>query len=522
MVPTVVRSPRSVAAVAAAVATVAFVVGFELARPLGAASIAFDSQVAVLHFERLAAGLRLEAFLPTTPKPLLTVLFGGLYALTGDWRALALATLAAYVVVVALTVVLARRLGGPIAGVFSGVAVAVAPSILFDVGFALATPLAAIGWLSAGLAVTGRSPRYGLAGLALGLATLARLETAVVTGFVTAALVLLAFAPRSLVGGASRPPSRAWLVPAVALLAFPVMMLHDWLLTGDPTFWLSVSRLYTDLTRLPVPTASEVIGLIAERYLGLGALVLLALLGGVALARGRSWAILLGLLGLVPGIAAFLVLLAFRGIFVSDRYLAAVDLGVAFAAGIGAAALARSLALAGGPLAGLAPASPAPRWAAGRLILAGAVALLVAGPYWIVDPALREQVARSRRLAADTDRAAAVIDPELERMRAAGASLDQIAGAIVLGPGPVVPRLVVELEVAVPAVEMTRGVDVDVAAGYPSAGQIVFHSVAGDVPPRWDELQNDAPVIIGNVRVMPLLADPGRGLWVQRLEEASR
>jgi hypothetical protein len=97
---------------------------------------------------------------------------------TGDWRALALATLASYVIVVALTVVLAWRLGGPIAGVFAGVAVAVEPSILYDVGFALATPLAAIGWLTAGLAVTGRRATAGRPGLGLALAA----RDAVVTG----------------------------------------------------------------------------------------------------------------------------------------------------------------------------------------------------------------------------------------------------------------------------------------------------------------------------------------------------
>lgn len=301
-------------------------------------------------------------------------------------------------------------------------------------------------------------------------------------------------------------------------------MLHDWLLTGDPTFWLTVSRLYTERTSLHVPPASEVVGLILKRYWSLGALVLLALLGGIALARERSWAILLGLFGLVPGIAAFLVVLALRGIFVSERYLAAVDLGVAFASGIGAAALARSVVLAGGPLAGLVPTSGGPRWAIGRLALVGVIALMIAGPYWVVDPELRGQVSRSRRLAADTDRAVAVIDPELAAVRSAGASIDPgdpVAGAVVLGPGPVFPRLVVDLEVALLAVEATRGADVDVAAGYPSAGQVVFHSVAGDVPAEWAELQNDVAVVIGDVAVTPLLADPDRGLWVQRLDGAS-
>ena len=56
----------------------AVIVGTELARPFRSASIAFDSQVAVLHFERIVAGRQLEVFLSTTPKPLLTLVAAAL------------------------------------------------------------------------------------------------------------------------------------------------------------------------------------------------------------------------------------------------------------------------------------------------------------------------------------------------------------------------------------------------------------------------------------------------------------
>jgi hypothetical protein len=123
-------------------------------------------------------------------------------------------------------------------------------------------------------------------------------------------------------------------------------------------FWLASPSLQR--TSLHVPTVSEVVGLIVERYWSLGALVLLALLGGVALARERSWAILLGLAGLVPGIAASSVLLAF-GASSSDRYCRGrpgrgVRLGDRAAAWPGRRPRRR-------PLAGLVP-PPDARWAA--------------------------------------------------------------------------------------------------------------------------------------------------------------
>ena len=121
--------------IAVAMGLMALAVGVLVARPFSAASIAFDSQVAVLHAERIASGQHLEAYILTTPKPLLTAVFGTLYALTTDWRSLAWATIAAYAVAVAAATVLAYRLRGLIAALFSGVALILTPTLLFDVGF---------------------------------------------------------------------------------------------------------------------------------------------------------------------------------------------------------------------------------------------------------------------------------------------------------------------------------------------------------------------------------------------------
>src|SRR5688572_17214466 len=61
----------------------------ELARPFRGASIAFDSQVAVLHWQRISGGQVLEMFVTTTSKPVLTVAYGLLHAISGDWRTVA-------------------------------------------------------------------------------------------------------------------------------------------------------------------------------------------------------------------------------------------------------------------------------------------------------------------------------------------------------------------------------------------------------------------------------------------------
>src|SRR5918911_258013 len=71
-------------------------IGTFLARPFAAASIAYDSQASTLHFMRIVEGRELESFVSTTSKPFLTVVFGGLFELSHDWRSLAWATLLAH------------------------------------------------------------------------------------------------------------------------------------------------------------------------------------------------------------------------------------------------------------------------------------------------------------------------------------------------------------------------------------------------------------------------------------------
>src|SRR5688500_17464214 len=98
----------------AALAVVAGLVAMELAQPFRGPAIAFDSQVSTFHFKLLVSGRQLEQFISTTPKPLLTLVYGPLHAL-GGWTAISLATIGALVAGVVLVAALAGRIAGPVA-----------------------------------------------------------------------------------------------------------------------------------------------------------------------------------------------------------------------------------------------------------------------------------------------------------------------------------------------------------------------------------------------------------------------
>ncbi len=498
-------------------------VGAELSRPYGSASIAFDSQMAVLHFDRILAGRHLETFIATTPKPFLTVVFGLLHWLTDGWSAIAWATVGAYAIVVVMAAVLARRLAGPVAGAFSAVAVLASPGLLFDVGFALATPWAAIGWFGAGLAVTARRPRYGMAGLLLLLATLARLETIIVTGVVVLFLGGARLARGRVRVDFARVPDRAWLVPLIALGAVPVMMLHDALLTGDPLFWTTVAGRYSAAHAALVRPPSEVVGFLIHRYWGskaFGALSLLALLGLAHLGRRRSWSVLLGLLAFGPGVGLLLVTLAARGIFVSDRYAAPIDAAVAFAAGLGAAEVMLGASKVVGPSQLAGRIWPRLLTNATAAVVAAIAAAVIAGPYWRLDPGLRPAVARSAQLASDEARAVAVLSPALERLPHldVGAS-DGLAGQpLVYAPSPIAPRLAIDLGLLTLEVSGLDTADLDVVERDPPKEAFVFLSQRGDPPSApWASLETATPRLIAGLTIDPILADSEAGLWVLRL-----
>src|SRR5438093_1285054 len=216
------------------------VVVFWLARPLQGGPAGPDAASSVLFFDRIASGQRLETWVNTTPKPLLTLVLGGLHGLTGDWRPGAVASVLITALGMVLAVELVRRVAGIEAGVFAGVALVGSLSLEAEANWSYGLPWAFALWMADGLALIRPSPRYGLAGGFLLLASLVRPETFI---FLGVALLLLGW--QTLRG--PRPPRAAWLV-MLGGLAVVGYCLHDLLLTGDPLWWTKVAAHSVELS----------------------------------------------------------------------------------------------------------------------------------------------------------------------------------------------------------------------------------------------------------------------------------
>jgi len=490
---------------AIAIFGIALVIALELVRPFRAGPVGFDSAASVIHFDRIATGRHLEAFVTATPKPFLTVMYGVLHGLTGDWRAISFATISAYALAVVLGGWLAWRVAGSAGGAFAVVGLLGSEALLADVGIAYALPWALIFWLAAGLAMTGPAPRPGLAGLALTAATLARLETLVLVG-----VAILAIAAATAIGSASRTPipRRTWLV-AVGLASLPIMLVHDWLLTGDPFFWLSVSSRFSLGAPDSVLSPIELLRLATTRYYGMWLLVLLAALGSVVLVRRRRWVPLAGIVGLGPGVGAFLMLLSIRGIYVSPRYFGAIDLAVVFAAAIGAGAIAQLVTrrLAGVTSQrgrGLAPAAAV----AGAAILA----VVASWPIPSLNPRFRDSVDAQRTLAEHLDRTLGILD-------CGGIAAADRSTVILLGPTLARPRLAVDLDLPLTAVAGLAPAVLDSGPGFLPVGRYVVHDRLADRPAEpFEVLELDHTTTIGAVTLVPLLADAEAKLWVLRID----
>ena len=492
---------------AGSVFAIALVVALELVRPFAAGPVGFDSAASVIYFDRIVSGRHLEAFVTATPKPILTLVYGLLQGLTHDWRAISLATIAVFALSVVLAGWLAWRVAGPAAAVFGIVGLVGSEALLADVGIAYAVPWALLFWLVAGLAMTAATPRPGLAGLALCLATLARLETVVLV-----ALAVLAVAiARALAWRKDAPfPRRMWLV-AFGLASLPIMFLHDWLLTGDPFFWLSVSTHYSLATPDSVLTPAELARLAIVRYRGMWLLVGLAVVGSFALIRGRRWVPLLGVVGLGPGVGALLLILAARGTYVSPRYFAAIDLAVIFAAAIATGVIGD---VASRALAGTVP-ERGRRFVAPLVIAtAGIVAVAASWPIPSFNAGFRSSVRAQLTLAEHLDRTLPALRCELAPLAGTGPT-----GVIVLVPTLTRPRMAVDLDQPVSAVAGTSSAPLRVDGAFPPVGRIVVHDQLGDLPEGgFAILEIDRPTTIAGVTLVPILVDAKAGLWVLRID----
>ena len=486
-----------------------------MVRLSGPAVLDPDEHAAALYFRRLVAGRRLEDPLLSTPKPLLTVVHGLAWAATSDWRVLTAVTVAAFALAVTALARAAGRLGGAPAAAATVVAVAGSGPLVLQVARGNSVIWALAGWAVALDALARPRRRYGLAAVALLLAALARTETWLLLPLAAAGGVLVA----------SRERDRRALLLLVPLAAPLLWLGHDWLLTGDALYSARVPERYTDLVagRQPVDPAAWLAQL-ADRYAAAPLVLALAVAGAAWLLRRRSWLWLAGLAALVPGLLALFGVYAARGTYVSWRYFDPPDLGVRLAAVLGASWIARGAvrrlrrraAPPGGPEgraphgeAGSAAAPSRPdqgRWGSAGAALAAVVLVAAAGwPLAPADPVVRSTLDRDTRLSANAATAVDELRPFARR-----------PDAVLVVSGP--QRVRVALELGLP---LGRVRDLYLAALHApldralAGSAAVYHDADGDRPvERFAPLSVDGPARIGGLQVVPVHADPARGLYV--------
>jgi hypothetical protein len=466
-----------------------------LVRLPGPATLDPDEHAAVLYFDRLVAGDRLEDPLLSSPKPLLTLVHGLAWRVGHDWRLLELLTVAAFALAVVCLARAAARLAGPPAAAAAALAVAGSGPLVLQAARGNSLVFALAAWSVALDALTRRDPggsvpALGVAAAALLAAGLARAESW---------LLLPLAAGYGLV--VWRRGERRGLLLLVPLVAPLLWLGHDWLLTGDPLYAVRVPGRYTDLVsgRQVVPPGSWV-ALVARRYAADPLLLVLAAAGAVWLVRRRAWGWLVALGATSFGVLALLDLQAWQGIYISWRYFDPADVALRLTAALGAAAVV-------GRLAGRGRA----RWV-GVAAVVGAV-LLVGVACWPLapaDPLVDSTLDRDSRLSANTATAIAALRP-----------VAAAPGTVIVASGPQRLRVAVELGLPLDRVRdlflAARAAPLDQALAGSAA---VFHDADGDRPPdRFAPLSTTVGRRVGEVELVPLRTDPDRGLYVLRVQE---
>jgi hypothetical protein len=495
---------------AAATFAFAFAVGTYIARPFAAASIAYDSQASTVHFARIVEGRHLEAFISTTPKPLLTLVYGLLYYVSHDWRPIAWAGIVAYAAAVALTAELLRRKLGWFAWAFAATALTGSLALVYDVGFALATPWALAFVALAGLVMSAGRPRPLVAGILLGLGALVRLEVLILLAVIGAILVLRRVAPGSFGAG---PWPRSYWGLLMGFAALPIMCVHDLLLTGDPLFWTTVAVRYSSVADVTIRNAPEQVGWLIDRYSGLWPLTALAIVGVVELVRQHRWQLLVGVFALGAGTAALLVVLAARAIYVPSRYAGPIDLAAIVAAAAGANGLVGWAVARAKLLAARAPrAVGAVVLSAGLAVCAGS-GLLLAWPSGIFSAPDRARITNSRAVAIDWQRVRSTVLAAIDATPGVRDRIASVAGPpALLVPTLILPGTSLDLDVPLTNIGATDSGLADPAAPRPGIGQLVFHDrhVDGRIP----ALEVDTTAPFGASVAVPLQFDRSRGYWV--------
>jgi hypothetical protein len=504
---------RSAAAVAVFVAVTAALI--LVVRPFDGGPAASDAASSVLFWDRIVAGQRLEVFVNTTPKPLLTVVYGVLHAIDPSWRLVSLSS----VLVTALGIVLAgevaRRVAGVPAAAFTIVALAGNLWLLAEASWAYGLGWAFAGWMAAALALLRPVPRYATAGVFLALASLARPETFLVLG--VAALLLVGTAVLR------RPaPRRAWLI-LLGFVGILGLLVHDLALTGDPWWWTKVASHAVEVNggrsrSLPATIRLTQTILVPQLPLVAGATV-----GGLLLLWRRQWVAAAGLVALGPLVILETWALALRHVNVLAHYLHPVHL---------------ALILGSAVTVGTA-VTMAKRWVrerAGRVAMPIATGALVvvavwpgvalARPHAWLDPSARREIMLEGQLDARAAGAMTVIRSALGDAPAAAIPAPGALGAVdprsvkVFVPRHRLPRAAVDLGLPLTTIAVLDASRVDLAAGDPPVGSIVYLDTVIDPTAKGESaapLRVTAPTPVGNVQVVPLQVDPAAGIWIVRI-----
>lgn len=511
----VLHAPRLAHAAAAAVFLLT-VVFAQVVSPLrGTAPVAYDTASIVLYFDRIINGRVLETFVPTTPKPLLGLVYGPLWELTHDWRLLTLVAVGVFATANALGTILGWRIAGPAAGLLAGVVMASSSMLMWEAVRGLAIPWATLGWIVAALAVTARPARWGLAGLALAFGTLARVETLAIVAAAGLGLLLLSAGPRRF----RRPvPRRAWLL-LIGLAAIPIMLVHDWLLVRDPLYWAHVSGTFSAhrAQSSGIAGVRRVVELFKGAFLPMVVMAVLAVAGMAALAK-RSTMVAYGGTALAVGVAGYILSAGYLGYVVPGRYAAPILVtmifAVAVAIGVGLELVAARLRdPASGVPAGARSVALWAVWAGGAAVL-GVAALRLSNHVAPLDPGLRHAASDLRLLNQNASSTTEAIRAALAGPEMAGASSPRVTV-----PSEVWPRLSLELRLDLRDITVLPTPSrVDVAAGSPPSGGLVLYLRARDPKGLATELAVDTPTRRGSVTVVPIVADDLKGRWLVRLD----
>ena len=309
------------------------------------------------------------------------------------------------------------------------------------------------------------------------------------------------------------------------------MLVHDWLLTGDPFYWALVSQDYSRAYPASVLSPLALARAVVRRYDHQVVLSALAAVGGLALLRegirGRLQHIVVavGLIGLGPGVAAFLLILAARGTYVSTRYFAAIDVAVVAAAAIGLGVI----------VAWLLQRSPALQVGTSRRAMAavalGVAAAIAAQPVPApLSSSIRTTALEQRTLDHDADLSLPVIRAALDQIPHARdyppGGVDWEMGhappAVLLGPGLARPRLALDLGLPLSNVAGLGPSAVVPGPAFLGCATLVLHDRSGDLPlDGYAILEIEAPVTIGgDVLLTPLVADAAAGYWVIKVQRS--